>query len=581
MLLKVGSNGNKVKELQKLLSLTTDGVFGIDTLKAVKNFQSKNGLISDGVVGSKTWDVLLNTPKIDTQDKQKYSLSDNGMKLLEQFEGLRLEAYLDSANIYTIGYGTCLEENTEIRMADGSVKKAKNIYVGEYIAGTDGKPKKVLARQDGMCRLISVKGYDYEYKVTPDHSIVFNERLPSYNLRNNKNFYNKTGKYFTKEAKYFLDSNPRLLAWEARCSFETGYKPVVLDPYILGTWLGDGIKNPTPTLCQVNNEVLDYWKLTYKNNNITTVKSGRETFCKHKNTTIVSKQDYFIFRAKGSTKGFHAYNLLHKMDSRDGSYKFRAEKHIPKDFLENCEDVRLQVLAGLVDTDGCVIKRKDRKSDVGHIVFDMSIVNSVLIKDTISLSQSLGFSVKTYNYVRDGYPNPFVTINISGDLTKIPLKVKYKRDNLVDKQKPNRIQSVSECGIGNWVGHTVEDSLIVLDSGIITHNTKYPNGTKVKLGDKTTKSQAKAYKLHDLKEFENTVNTSVKVPLTQNQYDALVSLSYNIGSSAFKNSTLLKKLNSGDYKGAAEQFLVWNKVNSKKVQGLVNRREAERNLFIK
>lgn len=211
MLLKVGSTGNKVKELQKLLSLTTDGVFGIDTLKAVKNFQSKNGLVSDGVVGSKTFEALA------TNKKQSNNLSDNGMKLLEQFEGLRLEAYLDSAGIATIGFGTI----------------------------------------------------------------------------------------------------------------------------------------------------------------------------------------------------------------------------------------------------------------------------------------------------------------------------------------------------------------------------KYPNGNKVKLGDKITKAQAKQYKLHDLKEFESTVNTSVKVPLTQNQYDALVSLSYNIGSSAFKNSTLLKKLNSGDYKGAAEQFLAWIKAGGKKVQGLVNRREAERNLFLK
>lgn len=219
MLLKVGSTGAQVKELQKLLSLTADGVFGINTLKAVKVFQSKNRLVSDGVVGSKTWEILLdkNTSLIVNSEKQKYSLSDNGMKLLEQFEGLRLESYLDSAGIYTIGFGTI----------------------------------------------------------------------------------------------------------------------------------------------------------------------------------------------------------------------------------------------------------------------------------------------------------------------------------------------------------------------------KYPDGSKVKKGDKITKAQAKQYKLHDLKEFESTVNTSVKVHLTQNQYDALVSISYNIGSNAFKNSTLLKKLNSGDYKGAAEQFLVWNKVNSKRVQGLVNRREAERNLFLK
>lgn len=108
---------------------------------------------------------------------------------------------------------------------------------------------------------------------------------------------------------------------------------------------------------------------------------------------------------------------------------------------------------------------------------------------------------------------------------------------------------------------------------------KYPNGNKVKLGDKITKAQAKQYKLHDLKEFESTVNTSVKVHLTQNQYDALVSISYNIGSNAFKNSTLLKKLNSGDYKGAAEQFLAWINSGGRKVKGLENRRKSEMKLF--
>lgn len=110
---------------------------------------------------------------------------------------------------------------------------------------------------------------------------------------------------------------------------------------------------------------------------------------------------------------------------------------------------------------------------------------------------------------------------------------------------------------------------------------KYPDGTRVKLGDKITKTQALEYKQHDLKEFESTVNTNVKVPLTQNQYDALVSLSYNIGSGAFKGSTLLKKLNNGDYKGAADAFLSWVNAGGKKVQGLVNRRQKERELFLK
>ena len=111
--------------------------------------------------------------------------------------------------------------------------------------------------------------------------------------------------------------------------------------------------------------------------------------------------------------------------------------------------------------------------------------------------------------------------------------------------------------------------------------TVYPNGTKVKKGDKCTQEQALEYLQHDLKSFEKTVNDSVKVPLSQNQFDALVSLSYNIGSGAFKSSTLLKKLNAKDYAGAADQFLVWNKGGGKVLKGLVRRRNAERALFLK
>lgn len=111
--------------------------------------------------------------------------------------------------------------------------------------------------------------------------------------------------------------------------------------------------------------------------------------------------------------------------------------------------------------------------------------------------------------------------------------------------------------------------------------TVYPNGAKVKKGDKCTQEQALEYLQHDLKSFEKTVNDSVKVPLSQNQFDALVSLAYNIGSGAFKNSTLLKKLNAKDFTGAADQFLRWNKGSGKVLKGLVRRREAERALFLK
>lgn len=104
---------------------------------------------------------------------------------------------------------------------------------------------------------------------------------------------------------------------------------------------------------------------------------------------------------------------------------------------------------------------------------------------------------------------------------------------------------------------------------------------KVKKGDTCTLEQAKEYFAHDLNRFESSVNKLVEVPLSQNQFDALVSLTYNIGQTAFSNSTLLKKLNAKDYQGAADQFLRWNKGGGKVMKGLVRRREAERALFLK
>lgn len=110
---------------------------------------------------------------------------------------------------------------------------------------------------------------------------------------------------------------------------------------------------------------------------------------------------------------------------------------------------------------------------------------------------------------------------------------------------------------------------------------KYPNGVRVKRGDKCTEAQAEQYLRNDLITFENALNQLVKVPLNQNQFDALVSFTYNLGETNLRSSTLLKKLNAKDYKGAAAEFLKWNKAGGKVMNGLVKRRKAEMELFLK
>ncbi len=97
----------------------------------------------------------------------------------------------------------------------------------------------------------------------------------------------------------------------------------------------------------------------------------------------------------------------------------------------------------------------------------------------------------------------------------------------------------------------------------------------VKPGDKITPVQAVARALQDVQRFEGALKECVKVPLAQHEYDAYISLSYNIGGQAFCSSTLVKKLNAGDYDGACQQILRWDKFKGQQLAGLTKRRQAE------
>lgn len=97
----------------------------------------------------------------------------------------------------------------------------------------------------------------------------------------------------------------------------------------------------------------------------------------------------------------------------------------------------------------------------------------------------------------------------------------------------------------------------------------------VHAGEVITKQQALARFDKDLTKFENAVDRLVKVPLTQNQFDALVSFTFNVGEGALAKSTLLKKLNAGDYDAVPTELMRWTKGGGRELPGLVRRRRAE------
>ena len=121
----------------------------------------------------------------------------------------------------------------------------------------------------------------------------------------------------------------------------------------------------------------------------------------------------------------------------------------------------------------------------------------------------------------------------------------------------------------------------VVTIGIGETDTFSLTGEKITLGMTITENQAKESFRIAVKKYEAAVNESVEISLNQNQFDALVSLTYNIGINGFKNSTLLKLLNQNKIEEASEQFERWVYANGKILVGLVNRRKEEKALFLK
>lgn len=110
-------------------------------------------------------------------------------------------------------------------------------------------------------------------------------------------------------------------------------------------------------------------------------------------------------------------------------------------------------------------------------------------------------------------------------------------------------------------------------------HTSAAGDPKVRPGMRITAKEATAILQSDLKKVESDVEALLKRKPTQAQFDAMVSLAYNIGIGNFKKSSVLRKFNAGDYAGAADAFMLFVKANGKVMKGLLNRRSEERDLF--
>lgn len=359
-------------------------------------------------------------------------------------------------------HGKCWAVGTKVRMFDGTIKRVEDIRVGEYVMGVDSTPRMVISthrgRDEHMYRIDQSKGDSYVVNSKHINTFIKIGKRKSGGLNN----YEKEIVDIDMPTLLSFSSNyvkERIRGFKVACEFPK--KKVLIEPYFLGYWLGDGNSN-----CQ---------KITTNDIEVVEYLKG---YAERLDMQLSVKDMLVNIRRKIiSCKTKNKLNLYLK------GYGLIHNKHIPKSYLHNSREVRLQLLAGILDSDG----------NLWCNAYHFSNINKRLVEDVKDLADSLGFrtriigGVKFNKQLKRMYES--WGISISGKIDEIPVKIprkkiKYDWNNkssnkdwgTIDSITPSVVSSIkiTEVGEGEFVSITTDgDHRFLLADGTVTHNSYY------------------------------------------------------------------------------------------------------------
>jgi DNA gyrase/topoisomerase IV subunit B len=460
-------------------------------------------------------------------------------------------AYPGSNNIpllYRDGQFGCVDPNTPVLMWDFSIKKAKDVIIGDKLVGDDGNVRNVTLTTSGEDEMYEIcrKGLK-NYTVNSHHiltlkfsghkSIFWKESTNKWTMCYiNKN--TKTGhcksigindirnkdqalnelQIFAKtiDDNNIIDINvqeylalPKYIGNHMkgivnRTSIPRKHKPVSIDPYILGSWLADGMQDGH-TFSSIDEEIIKLWVVwldsvgcevihveNYKNNGCTYYIRRRGSgkgpsigdidynsdMCKGCCTSErkLSVCDWKIHKTKEEyvkevlTKHGSIRTDLNPFKEILKKINIYKNKHIPNDYIVNDEKTRLELLAGLIDTGGSLRKQKD---NYWFDIYQYDKHHSVIIDKADIIARSLGFKTNI------SISGDMLCLSISGDITRIPTRVLRKKvlsqNYHIDPYCHNI--NIKHIGKGNFNGwHIDGNERFLLGDSTITHNTRLSGG---------------------------------------------------------------------------------------------------------
>ena len=351
--------------------------------------------------------------------------------------GLRWgETYLLAA---AAAVGKCLAPDTPVIMYDGSVKCAKDVSKNDVLMGPDSKPRNVLS---------TVSGRDTMYKVTPvrgDSYTVNSEHILTLSARITRgpfvrgNLYDISVKEYLSLSDYYQKNLFSVRSGEIAFPEQE----VLFDPYLYGLWLGDGHKH-SPSITTGDDILCEYISNFTMENGLSLSEYPEKGNCRRLNIV---------------TRG-RKYNPFLSFIS---SSVCENKKYIRKEYLVNSSSIRLQLLAGLIDTDGYLSPTN---------CFELTTVSKTMSENILFLARSLGLMATCADkIVKD---KKYYRINITGDIHKIPTKLVRKQAAKKDNNSLTCRINVEKLLVSDYCGFVIDgDKRFLLGDFQITHNTEF------------------------------------------------------------------------------------------------------------
>lgn len=388
----------------------------------------------------------------------------------------------------------CLGKDTPVLMADGSTKMSQNIEIGDKIMGPDSLPRTVGNVNSGQEEmfLVSPKNNKLDVSYECNRSHVLTLRYCS----DDERYSAKKGQEIDITVNDYLNLPERhrklLQGFTTGVDFEE--RELGVPAYILGAWLGDGTKTNT-SLTTMDSEILKEW-CDYAdsiNMDIRVVDTNNKS------------KTYFITSGKHSGRSDRnpMMNELRQMEVINN-------KHIPSAYLINSEKNRLELLAGLIDTDGSLVD--------STFIFTQKCEK--LTDQVVYLAKSLGFRVTKTLVEREHNSKEanIFKVSIGGDTWKVPTRLPRKQVKFKEKSRNwnNFGINVESLGEGTYYGFTlIEEPHFLLGNFVVTHNT---TAGRAEMASNLLQMGL----IQTPEEYFAVLNTGKLDPLVQGQHDELL-----------------------------------------------------------